>query len=356
MTLQSLIRTLTPLLTLSRLLGSAKNLLTLLSNPLNVTLLTAQLLSAPAIWHRPDGLPTTVRILGIFNSASIQFHSPNESRPSVGGLAEPPRLSKEKWVTAVIKGADERSPRWRHVLVFSGLLLGFSAKNGHELPNDLLSTLEKAIIKATNSALQEHELEDGLAAKSTAITLSHVFDLLHDAQKASLNHDALLPHLYHPSFYDMDGLHSGYFLSIIDADVLEKLPGKFDWSDRSSTYVRAQRIAFSPLVASLGPLSRLIAFSAENARDPDVLTIMVEDLADFSRSLFVQWRQNKLSEIDITEERTFLSEETLKITLPLLWRILRSSMFATIVILRSILGRVLSDVRLPIDRGGRNVL
>jgi len=271
-------------------------------------------------------------------------------------LVEPPRLSKENWVTAVVKGADERSPRWRHVLVFGGLLLGFSGKkSGHELPNHLLWALEKAITKATNLALQEHELEDGLAAKSIAVTLSHVFDLLHDAQKASLNHDTLLPHLYHPPFYDIDGLHSGYFLSIIDADVLEKLPGKFDWSDRSSTYVRAQRMASSPLFASLGSLSRLIAFSAENARDSNLLAILVEDLANFARSLFVQWRQNKLSEIDITEERTFLSEETVKKTLPLLWRILRSSMFATIVILRSILGRVLSDVRLPIDTGGRNI-
>lgn len=351
--MQSLLSTLSPLLTLSRLLGSATNLLTLLSNPLNVTLLTAQLLSAPAVWHPTDGLQTTVRILGVFNSASIQFLSPNESRPSAGRFAEPPRLSKEKWVTAVVKGADERSPRWRHVLVFSGLLLGFSERNGHELSNNLLWKLEKAIIKATNLALQEHELEDGLAAKSTAITLSHVFDRLHDAQKAGLNHDALLPYLYHSSFYDIDGLHSGYFLSMIDADVVERLPGKFDWSDRSSTYLGAQRTAFSPLVASLGPLSRLIAFSAENTRDSNLLTIMVEDLANFARSLFVQWRQNKLSEIDNTEERMFLSEETLKKTLPLLWRILRTSMFATIVILRSILGRVLCDVRLQTDTGER---
>lgn len=321
-----------------------------------MTLLTAQLLSAPAVWHPPDGLQTTIRILGVFNSASIHFQSLNESGLSVGGFAEPLRLSREKWVTAVVKGADERSPRWRHVLVFSGILLGFSENCGHEFPHSLRWTLEKAIIKATNLALQEHELEDGLAAKSIAVTLSHVFGLLHDAQKAGLNHDALLPHLYHSPFYDINGLHSGYFLSIIDADVVESLPGKFDWSDRSSTYERAQHLASSPLVASLGPLSRLIAFSAENARDPNLLTIMVEDLAGFARSLLVQWRQNKLSEIDITEERTFLSEETLKKTLPLLWRILRSSMFAIIVILRSILGRVLGDVRLPIDTGERNVL
>lgn len=339
---------------LSRLLASATNLLTLLSNPFNVTLLTAQLLSAPAVWHPADGLETTVRILGVFNSASIQFQSPNESGLSPGGLVEPPKLSKEKWITAVVKGADERSPRWRHVLVLSGLLLGFSERNGHELPNNLLWALEKAVIKATNLALQEHELGDRLAAKSTAITLSHVFDLLHDAHKAGLSHDALLPHLYYPSFYDIDGLHSGYFLSMIDADIVEILPGKFDWSDRSSTYIDAQRIAFSPLVASLGPLSRLIAFSAENARDSNLLTIMVEDLANFARSLVVQWRQNKLSEIDNSEEWTFLSEVTLKKTLPLLWRVLRSSMFATIVILRSILGRVLGDMRLPIDIGERN--
>ena len=78
---------------------------------------------------------------------------------------------------------------------------------------------------------------------------------------------------------------------------------------------------------------------------------MITDLSAFTRSLCVQWRQNKLSEIDITEESMFLSEESLRTTIPLLWRVLNSSMYAIVIVLRSLLGRVLGDNRIPNEDG-----
>lgn len=186
------------------------------------------------------------------------------------------------------------------------------------------------------------------AANSIAMVLSHVFDLLSDAEKMNLNHDLLLPILYKASFFAKEGLYSGYFLSTIDADVVQSARTKFDWSAKSSTYVQCQRMATGPLIASLGGMSRLTAFSLENVRDVKLLFTMVKDLMAFTRTLCVQWRQNKLSETDITEEATFLSEETLRTTLPLLWRVLKSSMFAIVIVLRSLLGRVLGDARIPV--------
>ena len=334
-----------------RLLGSGTDILTLLSNPLNITLLTAQLLSAPAIWHRPDGLQSTTRILSVFNTASVRLQSLDKLHSAVNGLPTPARLSREEWVTAVVKGADERSPRWRHVLAFSGLLLGFYRRDSQKLPGNLGWTLQNALVRAVNIALEEGETVDALAAKSVVVALSHVFELLNDTQKASINHQLLLPILYKSPFFDQEGLHSGYFLSIIDADVLETTPGKFDWSTHSPSYVRLQRMASGPLFASLGPLSRLTAFSLENVHDSDLLAVMVEDLAAFTHTLCVQWRQNKFSEVDVTEEKIYIGEETLKHTVPLLWQVLRSSMFAIVVILKSVIGRVLGDTLISIDTG-----
>ena len=322
-----------------------------MSNPLNVTLLTAQLLSAPAIWQRPESLQSTIRILSVFNTASVRLQSLDRLPSAVNEFSVPARLSKEEWVTAVIKGADERSPRWRHVLAFSGLLLGFSRKDSQKLPGSLWWTLRNALARAVNIALEEGETVDVLAAKSIAVTLSHIFELLNDTQKASINHQLLLPILYKLPFFDQEGLHSGYFLSIIDADILETTPGKFDWSTRSPSYVRLQRMASGPLFTALGPLSRLTAFSLENVHDSDLLAVMVGDLAAFTRTLCVQWRQNKLSEVDIMEEKIYLGEETLEHTLPLLWRVLRSSMFAIVVILKSVIGRVLGDALISMDTG-----
>lgn len=179
--------------------------------------------------------------------------------------------------------------------------------------------------------------------------LSHTFDLLSDWEKVNLNHDLLLPILYHGPFFAKEGLHSGYFLSTIDADVVQSAGNKFDWSPKSSTYVQCQRMATGPLVASLGSLSRLIAFSVENVQSVELLFTMVKDLMAFTRILCVQWQQNKLSELDLTEEVNFLSDDTLRSTLPLLWRVLKSAMFATVIVLRSLLGRVLGDAAVPMD-------
>lgn len=331
-----------------RLLGSATTLLTLLSNHLNITLLTAQLLSAPALWRNPHGVETTIQILSIFNSASVRLLSEKASRVALESPAIT-ELTAENWATAVIKGANERSPRWRHLLVFGGLLLGFSKHDGYALSDQLRRVLENATVTATNLALQQGEASDNLAAKSIAVVLSHVFELLNDSERLSLDHNSLLPILYQPPLFDKDGLHFGYFLSNIDADVIEAIPGKFDWAAGSSTYVQTKRMSTGPLFSSLGSLSRLIAFAAENAQDPAAVATLVGDLSHFARSLCVQWRQNKLSEIDISEETAYLTENALKTTLPLLWRVLKSSIFATIIILRSVLGRVLGDARLPID-------
>ncbi|CAF9933932.1 MAG: hypothetical protein ALECFALPRED_005795 [Alectoria fallacina] len=333
----------------SRLFGSATTLLTLLSNPLNVTLLASQLLSAPSIWQRPDGLRTTIRILSIFNSAAIRLGQPEESPEGKPPFAAQWSLRREKWAMAVVKGADDRSPRWRHLCILTGLLIGFEGRGKQSVSVSLRRKLENATVKAVNLALHEGEAGNELAGNSIAMMLSNVFDLLSDSEKMKLNSDLLLPVLIHAPYFSKEGLQYGYFLSTIDSDVVQREGMKFDWSTKSSTYVRCQRMTAGPLIASLGSLSRLTAFCVENVPNADLLSAMITDLSAFTRSLCVQWRQNKLSEIDITEESIYLSEESLRNTIPLLWRVLKSTMFAVVIVLKSLLGRVLGDNRMPAD-------
>lgn len=336
-------------LSTSRLLGSATTLLILLTNPLNVTLLSSQLLTAPTIWYQPDGLRTPISVLGVFNSAALRIFA-RQTPKQRSNLSDPSRkLAKDEWTTAVVKGADDRSSRWRHLLLLGGLLLGIATAEEEHINRSMRRKVEVAIVKAVNLALREGESEDALAMKSLTVVLSHVFDLLSDDNKFDLDHDLLLPKLYHSSLFDREGLHSGFFLSTMDADVIESAAKKFDWSRKSSSYVRMQRMASGPLVSSLGSISRLVAFSTENIRNVDLLAVMIEELGAFARCLCVQWRQNKISEIDATDETTYLTDETLRTSLPLLWRILKSSMFATIIILRPLLGRVLGDARLSMN-------
>lgn len=314
-------------------------------------MLTSQLLSAPAIWYRPDGLHTSLRILSIFNTASIRILEQKETVPFPGGYLAREGTTKEEWVKAVVRGADDKSPRWRHLLVLGGLLSGFEGQDRGGLPTALRRTLEGAIFKAANLALEEGGPNRGLDTSSIAMVLIYIFDLLSADERTHINHDLLLPVLCEAIFFSKDGLHWGYFLGAMDADVVQGNGSKFNWSTRSSTYIQLQRISSGSLVASMGSLSRLTAFSLEMVRDVDLLTVLVKDLSAFTRSLCVQWRQNKLSEVDATEEAAFLSDETLRSSLPLLWQVLKTTMFAIIIIERALLGRVLGDRAISADRG-----
>ena len=251
----------------------------------------------------------------------------------------------------MVRGADDRSPRWRHLCVLAGLLIGFEGQGKHNISMSLRRKLGNATVKAVNLALQEGESGNELAGNSIAVMLGHVFDLLSGSEKTNLNNNLLLPILIHAPFFSKEGLQYGYYLSAIDSDVVQKGAMKFDWSMKSSTYVQLQRITTGPLIASLGSLSRLTAFCVDNVPDVDLLSNMIVDLSVFTRSLCVQWRQNKLSEIDITEESMYLSEDSLRTTIPSLWRVLKSTMFAVVITLRSLLGRVLGDNRMPANGG-----
>lgn len=258
-------------------------------------------------------------------------------------------LKQEEWATAVVKGCDNNSPRSRHLCVLAGLLIGFNGREGQNITNGLRRTLETATVIAVNTALNDGEVKNEFAANSIALVLSHVFDRLSEHERLKLNHDLMLPSLIHAAFFSKEGLHLGYFLSTIDADVIQHGASQFEWSAKSSTFVQFQRMSAGPLMNALGALSRLIAMSVENVQQVDRLATMLTDLSAFTRSICLQWRHNKLSEIDVTEEKTFLGDETLRTTFPLLWRTLRSALFAIVMILRSVLGRVLKDRRIPAD-------
>ena len=335
----------------SGVLGSAAALLGLLTNHLNVALLTSQILTAPSLWERPDGLRTVVRILGLFNSTTTDIIRRSRSSDLPDPYPHQRLLTIDEWCLAVVKGADEKSPRWKHLCVFTGLLLGFRSQGDIVVSASVRNTLQSAAVKAVNLYLRGDDKKDELAANSTVMMLSFVFDLLDHEYKISLDHELLLSITINAAFFSQDGLHFGYFLSSIDSDIIQVTRTSFDWSAKSSTYAQLQQMASQPLTSSLGTLSRIMAFSLGEVRGSDALPSFIKDLANLSRSLLVQWQQNKLSEIDAVEEAEFLTEESVRSTLPTLWQLLRSAMFAIVIVLRSIVGRALEDGSLPTDFG-----
>ncbi|KAI9729425.1 MAG: hypothetical protein M1834_006806 [Cirrosporium novae-zelandiae] len=343
MLLRSL-QTPTDLLDATRLLPSAITLLTVLTNPLNVTLLSSKLLAAPAIWDNLDfdGLTTCLKLLSVFNTASITIAQRADPTRSASFSYER-GLSIDPWVRAVIKGADEHSPRWRHLLVIGGSLVGFEAPDRQALPPNLRKALESALVKATNLALDEAAAGDELAGQCLTLVLTHTFPLLSEWERRQLDYGTLLPTMIHAAFFSSGGLKAGYFVGGIDAEVIQTSDQKFRWAKSSNSFQQIQTLSSSPLLLNLGPVARLISHAAESAPNSSLLLTVVKDMFEFSRTIMVQWRQNKLSETDMSEEAMFLDPETVGTTLPVLWRVLKASMFATIIVLQAAMGRALGD-------------
>lgn len=334
----------------NRIISSTTSLLTTLSNPLNITLLTSHLLTAPAIWHRVDGLSTSYRIISVFNTAAIAIHK----YQTEGGTSKPfdayqPRLggglSCEEWATAVLKGLDERSLRWQHTLVIAGVLLGMEGQDRQGLPRSLRLKLEEALAISTNAVMGEAANVGPLGVASTALALNHAFPLLSDYVRASLDYDNLVMPLA-TAMTSFHGYEDGHFVEAINPDVREVLGRKFDWSARSVSFLRVQKLGSKPLVSSMGPLSRLLAHAVEKSKTPARTVEVLDHLLIFTGKLLAAWELNKLSELDASEEATFLTPDTLRVTYPVMWQVLKSAMFSTVVVLRAIVARTVINSHL----------
>lgn len=275
--------------------------------------------------------------MGVFHSAAIRVaqrsHAPYHLEKAI---------SSDEWARVVIKGADERSHQSRHLLVLGGTLIGFSSQDEEALSPSLTGSLQKAFATATNMALERPSAVP-LSDLCVALALNHAFLHLPERDRAILNYDRLLPLLMHTMLHSSDGLKTGCFLRGIDSEVHQVSARQFNWSSSSPTFHNIKAISSGPLVTSLGPLSRLIAHTIEHVRDTTLVAALVDDLAAFSTTLLAQWRRNKLSEVDQSEETEYLHEEARQRTIPVLWKLLRSTLFAVVIILRSAIGRVLGD-------------
>ncbi len=247
-----------------------------------------------------------------------------------------------EWTKAVIKGADDKSPRWRHTLLLGALLLALHSKDFEGVSVDLRKKLEGALVVASNLALQQKDAEPNCEL-AVVFVLNHVFPFLSDFNQAQVHHDLLLPVLIDATFFSREGLEHGYWLGVIDNDVRPSPARKFNWPAASNSFRKVTELKSRNLVAGLGALSRLIAYSIDSVQDRLLIIHSTNRMAEFARTLVTSWRQNKLSEVDPREEAQYLDQETLHKTLPVLLQLLRDTMFSIIVTLRSVLGRLLCD-------------
>lgn len=234
------------LIRFNSILGTASSLLTTLGNPHNLSLLTSHLLTAPALWDTHDGVQTPLRLLSVFHTAittvinyhnDVRHHKVLELLP--GQVPTGGGLSLDDWVRAVVSGADERSQRWKHLIVLGGLLIGIGSleEQGMDLywTSGVRRRIEGGFVRAANLALvevRERAEADGLGGHTIALTLNHGFGCLSNAERVLVDYDLLLPVLIGTAYFSNEGFQSAYFLGGLDLDV--KTQGeKLDWPVRT---------------------------------------------------------------------------------------------------------------------------
>ncbi|CAM1505455.1 Fc.00g110920.m01.CDS01 [Cosmosporella sp. VM-42] len=326
-----------------QIIGSTTHLLTELSNPLNLGVLTSQLLTAPAIWQHPGGVRTAIRIISIYNTAAARVH---DHEVALSKRKEPHHegggLRCEAWTRAVVKGADDRSKRWQHLLVLTGVLMGMEGNNRNSLSRSLRNTLEQAVVTAADLAL-ESQLQDGpVAGASIVMALNFAFPLLSDFHKNMINCNALLPLTIWAVTGD-EGFCDGQFLAAIGTEVIESPSRQLAWSPATPSFRLLQELDKRPIMANLGPLAKLAGFAIQGATDTGIVVQAQDALLIFSRKVLDAWQRNRLSEVDPAVQATSLTPETLKSTWPALWSLLRKLMFGVVAVLQSIVSRSLLD-------------
>lgn len=326
-----------------QIIGTTAHLLAQLSNPLNLGVLTSQLLTARAIWQRPDGLQTSVRIISIYNTAATRVHEHETVEPTIGN---PPRegggLQCDEWTRAVVKGADDRSRRWQHLLVLTGILMGLEGNDKRALSRSLRNTLEGAVVTAANLALDSHMADGPLAAASIVLALNFVFPLLSEYHRAQINSDALLP-LTIWAVTGEEGFADAQFLEAVGRDTSETPGNVLNWPVQSPSFQTLQAIDKKPLMGNVGPLSKLAGFAIQHAKDTRGVLQAQESLLIFSRRVLDAWQRTPYSDLDPAFEGSRLSMETQQQTWPVLWQVMRKLVYGVVGMLQPIVSRSLLD-------------
>ncbi|KAK7969338.1 hypothetical protein PG996_002225 [Apiospora saccharicola] len=342
-----------------RLYASTATLLSNLNNHLNISLLTSHLLTARAIWDQQPlldggGLRTCLRILSVYNTAALHVQR-NEAENAQLRWGQPPVGSGvrcDAWARSVAKGADDRSERWKHLLVLTGTLMGMESEDRRALSRGLRATLEQAVVTAANLALEDNNKRmmlhttGELGSNTVILALAFVFPVLSDHHKHMLNCDLVLPAAVR-AMTGPEGFQDGDFLRSISAG---NVAGHETFYRASpSSFSQVQQLESRPLPQNMGPLSRLAAFAVQHATDSRVVLESQERLLVFTAGLLERWRHCPFFSVDISTEAAVLPPDMIRGPWAMLWRLLKKIMYTVVATIQPMIGRCLLDPRLRID-------
>ncbi|EPS38297.1 hypothetical protein H072_8007 [Dactylellina haptotyla CBS 200.50] len=292
-----------------------------LTNPLNVSLLTTQVLAAPVLWNGPDLLPACQAVFDIFR-LSTQERARESSRA----------ISLTDWIEAVINGADSRVPRWKHALASGGILAAFEA-NDARLPFTTRSNLEAHLLEVVNFHFEF--LTSGIETHSCVLAISNTYRVLTEDSKYLINYPALTGAILPAMFLSSEGYQTGDFLRQIDRGI--PLPGKSSKLPAVAPFSLKEFLA-RPFIMNMGGLAKLAAISMDSSADAETINGVLSVLATYSRSLVSIWLETQLSTLP---DNSVISYDPVQTNTAQLWHVLKASLFSAVVVLESVVRALL---------------
>lgn len=309
-----------------------------LTNHHNVSLLTSQILQSRAFWSHPDELRTCVRTVSAFKSAvSI-----------AGARADNSILPLERRIRAILKGLSSPVPLWKQLLPLAGLLLAFEPGNSPAAFGADVQLVEYAFLDALNDAAdaQQSELQaEPLVAETIVLAANYVYPLLSAHLRSRFPLVRLLPLGLAAALGSEQGFEQAWFLARVERDIQGEPSQTIAWPSQSPSFTALQYKLESPLITSIGALSRLLATCIEEALDPSVIFTALEEVSRYTKSLMIQWRQCRLSLVDEQDEVSHLQPETRNGSISTLWKLLHITLVFNITILQAIVSRMVRDTR-----------
>ncbi|RPB18486.1 hypothetical protein L211DRAFT_854086 [Terfezia boudieri ATCC MYA-4762] len=371
--LRALLQPYTPSSTLashSRLFASCSAILTTLTNPLNVTLLTTQILTAPAVWTSPDPLHASLRVFGTFQSATL-------GKMELEVRGEAGAMGVQEWITAVVKGANRNVPRWKHILLLGGVLSairdgrdgqGGKGKSGtggvaggvggggnaYLIPRVTRRSLEDAFCRAVNLSVESGSTAatapgggnskpgKDLESDVLSLILSHSINHLSPRAKMLIDYDALLLVVIRSIFYSSEGFQSGYFLSKIENDVVMR-DGLLSWPAKSNSLLELQYRLSRPLFTSMSSVARLASMCVRESKSPGSIHILLDRMNEFTQTLTAQWNMTRLSGVSLVDEPRLLDPESRRATMPVVWQILKMVLFTAVLVVSEVSARLVKE-------------
>ncbi|KAH8894992.1 hypothetical protein GQ53DRAFT_744408 [Thozetella sp. PMI_491] len=339
------------------LTGLAAQLLAALNNPQNVSILTAELLSSPALWERSLAQETVFqvshRIVGLFAYAAGRRRAGPPDLVDLPGTYLP--MSCQAFAKAVTQGLRDQwnqnprlgpsaPSRYKDLMVLAGLLTGFENK-----PDEPPAPIERGFIEnglqapalriAREFAASNLEPPEWNPAVVFAMTI--VFPTLSIPYQGGLPSDALLASAMQ-ALAGVDGLDDGRVLAMIDHGITQN-GAVFDWPNTSSSFLDFQKHQQKPFVMHLGALAKVIGYAIRTAKDVRLVLKTLDDLVALSANILLHWRMNKLSTLDVALEAVALTPRTLNSTWASLWTLFKGTLWSVVTILTDVITRALVD-------------